>query len=164
MGHRLNGWHRLWIVFSFLYLFAVIAFGVIVWPKKTTQIDKNFLNEVYRLIDEADGKTEKYRFSDIVEEINRRGLYDKPKDEEEKLMASEAWALLAERAISKYKDKIDFSNARTKYKRDLKKVSAERKQLIFLSLLFWFLPVVAIFLLGLSVRWIIRGFRESRNA
>lgn len=163
MALKINGWQRLWIVLSILYLFAVIVVAAMVWPQ-STQIEKRFLNETYGLIDESEGKNEKYKFTDFVEEANQRGLFNSPKDEKEELRAAENWLALAERAISKHKGKINFSEVRNAYKMDLREVNAERKQVVLFSLLFWFLPVVTLYTLGLSVRWIIRGFKQQGNA
>ena len=158
---KTNGWQRLWIVISVLYLCAVIVIDIMIWPK-TAHIEKQFLNATYQLIYEAEGKKEKYKFTDIVEEANRRGLFSNPKDEKEQMMAGENWVALAERAISKYNDKINFANIRNTYDFGLRKVNSERKEIVLFSVIFCFLPVVALYLLGLSIRWIIRGFKQKK--
>ena len=163
MPLKLNGWQRLWVVLSILYLIVVISVDFMIWPK-TTYIEKSRLNEVYELIHKAEGKEEKYKYTDIVDELNRRGLLASPNNEKEELMAEERWAKLADLAILKYKDKIDFSQIESRYKSDLRELNSERKQTIFLSFLFWLVPVIVAYTLGLAARWIMRGFREKSKA
>ena len=162
MALKINGWQRLWIVLSVLYLFPVIAVAVSIWPK-STHIEKRFLNKTFELIYEFEGKNKKDKISNIVEEANRRGLFNNPKDEKEELMAAENWVALAELAIVKHKGKIKFSEVRNTYEMELKKVTAKRKRIVLFSPLIWFLPVVVLYILGLSVRWIIRGFKQKGN-
>lgn len=141
----------------------MITVDLMIWPK-TTHIEKQFLNETYQVIDEAEGKKEKYEFSGIVEEANHRGLFSNPKDETEKMMAAENWVALAERAISKHNEKINFSKVRNTYEIGLREVNSERKEIVLFSIIFWLLPVVALYILGLSIGWITRGFKQKGNA
>src|SRR6266545_2042482 len=163
MDFRLHGWQRLWVMISTLYLLAVISFDFFIWPESTS-VEKHRLNEVSKLIDKTEGKEERYDLTDIVEQSNRRGLFDNPKNEDENLIAREKWTKLADLLVARHKDSVDFAEIERRYKRDVRKISNERKQIILFSFLFWVVPVIGVYSLGSSIRWVIRGFKEKSNA
>lgn len=175
MAFRLHGWQRLWIVLSILYLLVVISFDFFIWPESKS-IEKHRLNEVDKLISKSKGGEKRYELTDlveslnrdgvdIVEEFNRQGVFENGawSREEANLMAHENWAKLADLLIARHKGDIDFTEIESQYKRDLRKVSDERKRIVLFSLLFWVASVVGVYLFGLSIRWIIRGFKEKSN-
>lgn len=162
MRFKTNGWQRLWIVTSVLYLCVTIpiTFAKIDWPE-TTNIEKEFVNATYLLIDEADGKEIKIDITLLVEEFIRRGLLANPETEVDTMMAEKDWVGLAERAILKNKNKINFSEIRNTYDSDLEKITSERKEIVLFCVVIWFVPIVVLYLLGLSIRWIVRGFKPN---
>ncbi|NOR64884.1 MAG: hypothetical protein GQ468_02585 [Candidatus Scalindua sp.] len=152
---KLSGWKRLWILLAGIYLAAVMLFTYAEWPT-TTYIEKERLNEMVALIDKTEGRVPKYKFSEVVEELNRRGTKTEPEDEFDRQVLKEDWIGLAELFLLNHKDNVDISDVESKYKRELSKVHEQRKKILLMGVLFWFIPVIAIYGLGLSVRCVIK--------
>jgi ribosome-binding ATPase YchF (GTP1/OBG family) len=154
---------------------VVLSFDFFTWPESTS-IEKKRLNEIQKFINKSKGEEQRYELTDLVEELNkrgvdiveefnRRGVSEKStwSREEAKLMANENWTELADLLIARHKDNMDFYEIESQYKRDLRKVGDARKRVVLFSFLFWVAPVVGVYLFGLSIRWVIRGFKEKTN-
>jgi hypothetical protein len=153
---KLIGWKRLWILLSGIYLVVVILVTYAEWPTNT-YIEKERLDEMVELIDKTEGRVPKYKFSEVVEELNKRGTKTKPKDEFDRQVLKEDWLGLAELFLLNHKDNVDFSDIESKYKRELSKVR-EQQNILLMGVLYWCIPIIAIYGLGLSVLWVIKVF------
>ena len=144
---KLGGYHRLWLVLSFLYLLVVITFLALQWPN-LKDIPHN--RGVYEslplsvkdimintpLNDEMGFVPEK---SQPVKMPNDYIIYFKPNTATEKMQqASKAyWNQIEKESLQQ---KIKFS--------------------IF-GLLFWLIPCLMIYILGFLIYWIIQGFKKQ---
>jgi hypothetical protein len=248
MKTKLNGWQRLWVVLSALSFAVVSIVSVNLWPN-SQEIEKDFFNEVYRLIDKnidpqirllsldrdtstarvemPDGRVANFRFSkgaseieiikfvtewwdvfadkmekikipkeepglweeyvdngeknklvpietgirrfnlakkelksDLLSEANRRGLFQSPKNMKEELLLAEDWLGLAKLAIEEHGQENDFSDVKRTYEMEEKRVNKERRELVLGALLFWLIPIGVLYLLGMSVGWVFKGFKS----
>ena len=155
----LRGWQRLWIVLSILWLGIVATTLISAWPT-TTDIDKKFLNDTYRAINKHDGKNVNFEISDLIGEFNRRNHESNTKDETLVLIKTENWAALAEHAIAKRGNEIDFRKIRASHNAELRLVNKERKEKLFAGFQFVLFPVVATYIVGLIVGRVIRGLKS----
>jgi hypothetical protein len=147
MLERLNGWQRLWIVLSVIYLIVVVAFVIAVMPRASHYARSRLYNSIdtvgrYLERDDASFRYEggwtmrtKY-YADLSDEQVLAKLHDK------------------------YKDKVDFDPVESEYRRKMNRRLLEQAQTFGIALLFWLIPVVALYILGVGVAWIIRGFRQ----
>ena len=154
---KLSGWKRLWILLSGIYLAAVMLFTDPELPT-TTYIEKERLNEMVELIDKTEGRVPKYKFTEVVGELNRKGANTEPEDEFDRQILKKDWIGLAELILLKHKDNMDFSEIESNYKRELSKVTEQHIKILLTGVLFWFIPVIGIFGLGLSLSWVIKVF------
>lgn len=162
MALELNGWQRLWVVFSVIGFIGMVTTVAILWPSNEP-VEREFFDDVYMLIYKSTGKPGVSPASAYFEEAALRGLLT---PQQTTLYNKKRWAELAELAIAKSRERgnrIDFSVVKRKHQRSAQDVQAEQKKLVIRGAFSWFAVIAAIYVLGLSVEWIIRGFRSSRK-
>lgn len=62
-----------------------------------------------------------------------------------------------------YKDKVDFDAIEKKYRNKMSRLPFVRAKFIGLGLLFWVAPIVLVYILGISVGWIVKGFKKKSS-
>jgi hypothetical protein len=177
MLKNIGGWYRLWIVLSVIYLFVIIRFAVINFP---TNIDNypGSIDFYYKLerrdyvIDTVgdylglkDKILKQISSEKNVQRKNRdpffihNAIYDELTKKYKKLSNEE----LIEKLYNEYKNKInfDFSSIENEYRKNMYKLKQKRIYFIGKVFLIYFIPVIMLYLFGLSVRWIYRGFHRS---
>lgn len=143
---RLNGWHRLWVALSVIWLLVVAAFTIALVPKasdyRSTRLYDS-IDAVGRHLERED-PTRRYEGA-----WTTRSKYTDLSDEE-----------VLVRLHDKYKGKVDFQPIETEYRRKNDRLPIERAKAGGVAFLVWLVPAVAVYALGLTVAWIIRGFRQ----
>jgi hypothetical protein len=65
----------------------------------------------------------------------------------------------------KYGDSIDFSAIESEYKENELKYEKDKKRFLFKyvasAFAFWIIPMIAVYILGLSIGWVVKGFRKK---
>jgi hypothetical protein len=143
-----NGWQRLWLLMSVIYLLFVLVIGYTNFPTA----NNTFLadNEILKNLSD---KT----LLMLADEGETVGLVSNIK--EKFVLPTGQEIYLSIKFDSKEKDNL--------YK-DYEKAIANivnKKRIIFLlyMLAFWVIPCLSIYALGLSFRWVYRGFKKSKN-
>lgn len=142
MKIKFNGWQRLWVVLSAMYLPIVIVFTSISWPTEK-QIENSW---VYSLIDSTKDP------SDNTDQI-REAYKDIPDKE------------LIKRINAKYETKPEYkeilNTTNLRYQKEIQAIATAHFKTIGLALIAWVLPVGTAYLMGLAVGWIYKGFKEK---
>jgi len=140
---KLSGWQRLWLVLSVIYLIVVAAFTIILMPKASQYSSSMVHDTIQTTIDNVPKLSNMY-----VYQI--REAYSDFSDEE-----------LIQKIHEKYKDEVDFDAIEKKYRNKMSHLPSVRAKFIGLGLLFWVAPIVLVYILGISVGWIVKGFKKE---
>jgi hypothetical protein len=163
MMKRFNGWQRLWIILSALYVVPVMLFTA-----NSIAESEHYLNSTrvsYALKTFADHPQnkkieilpiEKKRELALDSARARLRLAGKPQDDRQ--TDEEFVRNLSE----KWRDSIDFSGIDAVNQEMIEQFSLVKVKVIGYSFLAWLVPVALVYALGLSVGWIVRGFRGGR--
>lgn len=139
---KLNGWQRLWVVLSITYFAIVVAFTFSLWPNES-KIENCW---VYSLIDETkDPNDYTYQIRDAYKDISDKELI--------------------RRINAKYSSNQDYkeilNSINLKYQSELQSLWKEQIKTIAIALMAWLLPIATVYLLGLSIGWIYKGFKNK---
>lgn len=175
---RLNGWQRLWVLLSMIYGLAVFIFSLLLFPDSNTYDQRRVYayiesaskyNNVYNTlikagfspkeIEEHIAKGNKLEESKISDES-----LESPQDIRNKYYSDLSDAQLINKIREKYYKKIDFNKIESEYQKDLNALKNEKFQFIGLAMLAWVIPIGAIYLLGMSIKWVIQGFQRGKSA
>lgn len=151
MLRRLNGWQRLWVLATILYLGPVCVVAIDSFPKARdytrTRVDDS-IEAVGRYMETT---TTGYTFEGAY--AVRQKYYGDLSDDE-----------IIDRISTKFKGKVDLSRIELEYLRKLDGLRGEQAKILGYALMWWLIPSLSLYLLGLAVAWVIRGFRgESRH-
>lgn len=147
MVKHLNGWQRLWVALSAILLLVVAAVTVALMPKASDYAST--------------------RLDESIDAVGRHLEHENPNYRYEG-----AWAartkytdLSDDQVITKlhetYKGKVDFQNIDVEYRRKVDRLPTERAKTVGIAFLVWFTASAALYGLGLTVAWIIKGFRQT---
>lgn len=145
---RIGGWHRLWIALSVIYLVSVVAISAQFPQTKAVISQEERLERSSALVAEYLRTNPEFAKQPPVLPSEYGGV---PAD------GSQIPAELSQ-LHSKYKGRVDFAPIEQPFAPDL---TSERFQYVGVVFLIWFVPVALIYLLGLAVRWVIRGFSQK---
>jgi hypothetical protein len=142
MKLKLNGWQRLWVVLGIIYFAVVVAFTFSVWPSES-KIENSW---VYSLIEKTkDPNDYTYQIRDAYKDISDKELI--------------------RRINAKYSLNQDYkeivSSINLKYQGELQSLRKEQIKTTAMALIIWLLPVAIVYLLGLSIAWIYKGFKNK---
>ena len=70
-------------------------------------------------------------------------------------------AEIVQRIREKFDGKADFTALDEKVKHDAEHLRNDRSKFIFQAVAWWVIPAVVLYLLGLAIGWIVRGFRNK---
>lgn len=133
----MGGWTRLWILVSVIYVFPVGIFTYSGIPKKSQYEFVRFRETL-----------------DLVKEHNYEidGVDELPSVGYEKFV----------RACHKqFGDTLDFTKIESDYKNKINNHRKEQFKIVGTGFVFWIVPVVLLYLLGWSIRWVIEGFKKG---
>jgi hypothetical protein len=138
---KLGGWYRLWVVISLIYLLIVSLFAWLDWPKQS-KIEKIWAYDLINVIKEPGQYSYEIRleYSDMSDKELIKRIQDKFGED------------------IKYKKLIDEVNQQNLNKID--KLFDEQKEAFFTAFLWWIIPIMFLYLLGVAVGWIYRGFKS----
>jgi hypothetical protein len=141
---QLNGWQRLFLVLSGLYLIFVSFFIGIVFPAKS-ECQSNRVFDTVNLI-------KKYRPNEFGElrtyEVRDRVLKS----------GADRWFGEVHR---QFKGRIDFSSIEEKYKNNIQEIPRQQRTLIVYGIALWIIPVVIVYVVGFLIAWIVKGFKDT---
>lgn len=156
---RLNGWQRLWIVVAILYAFLVLAIATTEYPNRS-RIDDAWARQVIATIESAIASELKIGYvnvrdkddfrnkSDIeIAERFSKGAYEIRKDGD-----ATSYQIHAAQLVKELNEKRTH---------DLEGLPTERAKFLGIAFLSWAIPLLAIYLIGVMVAWVIRGFKAS---
>ena len=144
MKIELNGWQRLWVVLSAIYLGIVILFTWTSWPNKM-QIESSW---VYFMID-ATKEPDDYAYQ----------ICEAYKDIPDRELIQRINAKYGEKP--EYKEKLKQINLR--YQKEIQSLGKNRYKTMGIAFIAWVIPIGIIYLMGLVIGWIYKGFKEKRN-
>lgn len=148
MTRRLNGWQRLWVVLAVIYLLPVVGFTIALFPKQRDLVSSRVYDSIRAVGEYREKNDSGFRFEGAFS--FRAKYYSDISDDEIIKGLHEKWG-----------SKVDFSKIEVEYKQKLDALPAERAKAVGIALLAWLVPVLAVYVLGLAVTWIIRGFRRE---
>jgi len=148
MPRRLNGWQRLWVILSALYLIGVIAVAMTLLPKQESLDDSRVYESISAVVTHIE-KTEKASVSEGPYTIRSKHYSDLSNEQ------------VIDRLHSKWNGQVDFTKIEKDYKDKTSALPMERAKVGGFALLAWLIPVATVYVLGLAIGWIIRGFRRE---
>ena len=145
---ELNGWQRLWILMSVIYLLFVLVKGYADFPTA----DNTFLsdNEILKYLSDQTLQM----LSDEGETIGRFS-----KIKEKFVLPTGQEIYLSTKFTPKDKD-----NLYNDYEKAISNI-VNKKRIVFLlyMLAFWAIPCLSIYAIGLSFHWVYRGFKKKQK-
>jgi len=162
---RLNGWRRLWIVLSVLYAAAVVIFVANTVSDSDNYSDR--MSASYTLQAFADLPQDLPQIKALSLDNQREFAIDKARArrslKEGRSHADNQTDEEFVRGISKkWEGLIDFARIDAERQTRLEQLTSSKLEQIGYGFLAWVVPVVLVYILGLSVGWIIGGFRGDR--
>lgn len=159
---KLGGWHRLWIVISIVYLVPVVYFTFLSTPKSAQMynFEENFQLSKIDYSDLYEGSLSEVSHDRFVK---ANSLLEKVKSaRNEGYSYSEIEEYLIDQSYDKEIVSLSFLLLKDKAEKDgLKLYREHRKQIIIEGVMMWVFPVLLVYLIGLSVAWIYKGFTKK---
>lgn len=159
MSIRLNGWQRLWVLVSGIYLILVIFFAAISLPKpESIPHSQTIYNQLAPGLRDKiiDGKTSYEIATDFVPVEPARPIR---KIETDSILMLNGHTVIFYSEVTK-----DEKEAIEKQYRVIIEKLTTKKQLkhIGIAFILWIVPLIALYLLGLSIGWVYRGFKSQK--
>ena len=174
MTKRLNGWHRLWVVFCGLCFVATVVFTVITLPSGSEYKRKKLLDSI-DLVSRHNAflqRLEAAGFSkaEIEEHLSKSGKLDdgRPIDHEaaDTIKAKHCADLSDEEILSRlhvrYSKKVDFASIEGAYEKDMARLRSDRLRVILYAFLICLGISLGVYGVGFSAAWVIKGFRQKQ--
>jgi len=139
---RLNGWQRLWVLICVIYL-ILVSFGCYEeMPKKSSVFDE-WSYDMIEVVKRNDPRLKELSLWEI------KSKYRDIKDEE-----------LIKRIRNKFENyKSEFQEIDQKYQKELDVLLLRKFKTLGVFFLYWIIPSVVLYLIGLSIWWVYKGFR-----
>lgn len=160
----LNGWQRLWVLAALLYGLLVLGVAALDFPKRES-IEYFWASRVISTVEEAIAgnlKIASYQVR-LRESPEFRGKSDMQIAED---FSKRAYELKKEGNTSAYElngaQLVKEHNERRA--RELEELPARQAKFIGWALAAWVVPLVALYLFGMLVAWVIRGFFPKQPA
>jgi hypothetical protein len=144
----LNGWERLLVVFSVLLFVVVMWFAVQLMPSDEA-IKNRRLSESIDLVGNYRLKNKEiaeYQGSSFV----RYQFYKDLTDDQ----------ILNELHL-RWGNKVDFSPIDKKYEAEVANLPLQKAKTLGVGFILWLFTVAVIYVFGVGVAWVIRGFRQK---
>jgi hypothetical protein len=143
--NRLSGWKRLWVFLVIIYFFSVAFFTVVLLPKEE-DLKREWAYAIIDFIRTKEDKLSK-RYSSARELLNTLKGHE----------GYESYDEIIDKAQSK-----QFGGIHEKYKQKLSNLQREKMKVIGIGFLFWVIPSIIVYILGMGIGWIYRGFRGEK--
>jgi hypothetical protein len=176
MKKKLTGWQRLWVVFCGLCLLVTAVLTVLALPSGWEYERKRLLDSIDLVVkhnafvqrletagfskEEIEehlskgGKMEDHSaVSHLAADVIRARDYPDLSDEE-----------ILTRLHDKYSKKVDFTPIEGAYRKSIARLRTERLQVILFAFLIWCGISLGLYGLGLSIGWVVKGFREKHRS
>lgn len=144
---KLNGWQRLWVLSSVIWLITVLFIAVSTYPTKQNtfigddEVMKNLSDKTIKILAKPGGVVGKYSNIRSVETLPN-GL---------------------EFSVASGMSQADIDYVRNDYTNvDNKIVNKKRISFIWQMAMFWIAPCIVIYVIGLSLNWVYRGFKKEQ--
>jgi hypothetical protein len=152
--HKMNGWQRLWVLLATLYLVPVAIFTIPELPTESS-IRREWahdLLEALRRHDLIPGSTSDYR-REVFKDANDEEVIDKVRKAVSR-MREEA----KEKEFAVLENEI--GTLEKQYQDRLSGLLLRQLGIIGMGVLFWLIPAIFLYLVGVGVGWVYRGFKE----
>ena len=145
---KLNGWQRLWILASVIWLITVLFIAVSTYPTKQNTFIGN--DEV---IKDLSDKTIKI----LAKPVGVIGKYSN-------IRSVETLPNWLEFSVASGTSQSDIDYVRNDYTNvDNKIINKKRIRFVWQMAIFWIVPCIVIYALGLSFNWVYRGFKITKT-
>jgi hypothetical protein len=160
MQWKLNGWRRLWIVLSVIYLMGICWFGFGALPAVDSYEQAK---AIFYLSESFDADME---FSRAIDDRAGEDKANQDRIRGARLVRSttheeETDAEVVKRIGDKYAGKIDFTKLDAEAAATIDAQKNRRSAFIVSTTVYWIVPVLALYLLGSVIGWVLRGFRNK---
>ena len=183
--YKLNGWQRLWAILAIAWAIPVLIFTTTTLPTES-ELKARWANERVNLIRKLHGQDEslaKYRFRLYGNASDEEIIHGKPapisEQEEfefrlrrEKEIAARSAPASKNPESPSARSRFDLSTAvpsddidalNQKYEPRLAQLSTSQFRIIILGFLAWAIAPIALYLLGLGIRWVYLGFLRDKR-
>ncbi|MDM4772088.1 hypothetical protein [Solimonas sp. SE-A11] len=143
----LNGWQRLWVVASVLYLAAVVPVALDAAPKASDVANSRLHASIDLAGKYMEASTPGYSYEGSYSV--RAKYYSELSDEQ-----------VLNRLHAKFADKVDLSAVDRQYEKQMQELRGRQVTHAAWSFVAWLGPVLFFYALGAAIAWIIRGFRR----
>lgn len=144
---KLNGWHRLWILLSAVYLILVTLYVIFKFPNAAeiphqAEFYKKLSQKSAAMIERDIFDEIQPGFHPIIEMPNKHIIHFtvKVSEEDMNIASQEYWRVVEQKATEK------------------------RLHLLLYAFLFWAVPCIGLYALGWSINWVYKGFKQKRDA
>lgn len=144
---QLNGWQRLWIVITIIYLIPVVIFSWSAMPTQS-QVDNAYMYETIDFVKDNNPWLSKSSYS----------IRESYKD----ISDLDVVKLIHDRYKNTYTD-IDFDRIDNSYLKKSNELFKNQARTVFYGLIGWLLPSASVYLLGYSIVWIKKGFIHTNH-
>lgn len=175
MKIKLNGWQRIGVVLNAIYLIIIIIIAWYEWPTQK-QIESSWVYSALDAIRKPESpyayKLRESRFKDIsdrelIELINSRFLEhlktSKPGTAAFLIAQLEGELVTPGETIAQQcEEKLKEVNLR--YQKEIESLGIDRLKIVGIFIMWWIIPSGIVYLLGFSIGWIYRGFKENKTS
>jgi hypothetical protein len=181
---QLNGWYRLGVVGGAMWAIRVLVISTVHWPKPTSvpnvavyrAMNPLYGSELRRFLDGPYGLSTMRANApdDLLSDEARQGLANgtwqevKPPDQWLETTVQVEGRFLEFDPIS---EAVRSDSAKAAFREDVIRnfkttlralISQRRREFAIWATVFWFVPLVFVYAIGLSVAWVRCGFRHGR--
>jgi hypothetical protein len=156
---RLNGWQRLWLASAVLYAGVIVAMIYLVDIDPQHAADVSRAQHTLHLLDHYDGTREATLNLDERQALALAKAKVRRFLREGQGPLSNAYDTFVDNINSSLEIPVDFSAAYLEYDRVLKEHRSARLKVLGYGFLGWAGPVAILYLLGVVIAWIHRGFQ-----
>jgi hypothetical protein len=158
MKQRLNGWQRLWVLVSVLYLVLVALVTYIFWPTvETTWHRAEFIERMPAHARQHVSTAYSSQYEADREEREVKAKYPNVEwDGRPKVLPNGAVLIVKGDDFQQFNAMVAYSEIINA------EVKAQRWATVGYAALAWLVPCLALYAFGWAIGWVFRGFRTSR--
>jgi len=176
MKKRLSGWQRLCVVFCGLCLLVTAVLTVLALPSGSEYERKRLLDSIDLVLKHNAFvqrlETAGFSKAEIEEHLSKGGKIDDHSvvsHEASDVIRARDYPDLSDEEIltrlhDKYSKKVDFASIEGAYRKSIARLRTQRLQVILFAFLIWCGVSLGVYGLGLSVGWVVKGFREKNRS
>lgn len=160
MQLKLNGWQRLWVVVASIYFVVVFGFAAATFPDGASLESERATLAVEAALD-AQVNAAHALGDDRAELDALRNLKMGAARVRSEAYGDLTNAEIIQRLRAKFDGKADFTALDEKMRRDTERLRDDRSKFIFQAIAWWVIPALVLYVLGVAIGWIVRGFRNK---